>query len=133
MSFRFGNKSVSKLITCDERLVRVAHRALSMSPLDFSVIAGHRTQSEQRAVFADGRSKLNWPQSKHNSKPAQAMDLAPWPLDWRAAMRFHVLAGVVFAAAGEEKVILRWGGNWDGDWSSADQSFSDLPHYELVE
>ncbi len=133
MSFRFGRRSVERLSTCDERLVRVAHRALLLSPFDFSVIIGHRTRDAQMAAITSGRSKLKWPQSRHNAKPALAMDLAPWPLDWSNAMRFHVLAGVVFAAAGFEKVKLRWGGDWDGDWSAADQNFHDLPHYELVE
>lgn len=133
MSFRFGKRSVTRLFTCDERLVRVAHRALLFSPFDFFIIEGHRSKQQQTAAYNNGKSKLQWPHSKHNTSPSTAMDLAPWPVHWRNVMQFHVLAGVIFTAAAHEKVRLRWGGDWDGDWSAVDQKFFDLPHFEILE
>ena len=133
MTFRFGRHSVEKLVSCDERLVRVAHRTLLLSPFDVSVLKGHRSRDEQMAAFCAQQSKLKWPQSKHNVQPSHALDLAPFPVDWTNVMQFTALAGIVFAAAGLEGVNLRWGGDWNGDWSGTDQSFHDLPHYELKE
>ncbi len=131
--WKWSASSRKALSTCDRRLQRVARRALEISPIDFAVIEGHRGEARQKAMVAAGRSKLRWPGSKHNALPARAMDLVPWPVDWENALRFHILAGVVFAAAEIEAVSLRWGGDWDGDWSAADQAFHDLPHFELVE
>lgn len=38
----------------------------------------------------------------------------------------------MFQAASTTGVKIRWGGDWDGDWIHTDQSFHDLPHFELV-
>ena len=29
-------------------------------------------------------------------------------------------------------IKLRWGGDWDGDWQTRDNTFDDLPHFELA-
>jgi hypothetical protein len=33
--------------------------------------------------------------------------------------------------AEETGVDIRWGGDWDGDRSLEDQTFHDLPHFEV--
>lgn len=133
MTFEFSGRSLIELSTCDERLVRVFKRALAISPIDIVILKGHRPEAEQNEAFGLGRSKLKWPKSKHNQIPSAAVDAAPYPIDWNNYMRFHAMAGVVFAAAKLENVKLRWGGDWNGNWSNKDQSFNDLPHYELME
>lgn len=66
------------------------------------------------------------------------MDLIPYPGTvngvnvWNDKQRFSVLAGLIMAAAAEEGVKIRWGGDWDGDGNNADSSFHDMPHFELV-
>lgn len=133
--FSFGRKSQTALDTCDERLRRVAKRAILT--MDFSVLEGHRDEQTQNEYYERGVSKLQWPWGKHNKTPSEAMDLAPYPIDWsnraKAVARFYLLAGVVLAAAREEGVKLRWGGDWDGDWDFFDQNFDDLGHFELLE
>jgi len=42
-----------------------------------------------------------------------------------------MLAGVMLNAAQEMGIRVRWGGDWDGDGSTKDQTFHDLGHYEL--
>jgi peptidoglycan L-alanyl-D-glutamate endopeptidase CwlK len=61
-----------------------------------------------------------------------AVDLAPYPIDWNDFERLDQLATVMFAAAKELGVTLRWGGNWDMDDKLHEHGESDSPHYELV-
>ena len=82
-------------------------------------------------MFRQGKSKLRAGESKHNFDPSRAVDIAPYPIDWDDAKRFYLLAGMMFQAATNLRVTLRWGGDWDGDWIHTDQTFFDLPHLEL--
>ena len=71
--------------------------------------------------------------SKHNSFPSLAVDVAPYPINWSDKERFYFFAGYVKATADQMKIKIRWGGDWDGDTKVRDQTFMDLPHYELIE
>lgn len=127
--------SINRLATCDPRLQIVCEIAIEI--MDFAVISGHRNQADQDAAFAAGTSKIKWPNGKHNKNPSQAVDLAPYPLDWsnkpKAVARFYLLAGVILAVADILRIKIRWGGDWDGDWDLFDQNFDDLGHFEIVE
>lgn len=127
----FSAKSLAKLATCDQRLQQVAHEAIQ--DFDFSVIAGHRNREDQDKACAAGFSKTPWPTSNHNCIPSRAMDLAPWPIDWKDVKRFKGLAKCVLAAADKLGIKIRWGGDWDMDGDSADEKFLDMPHFELIE
>lgn len=136
----FGRTSLLRLATCDSRLRRVADRAIGWGICDFSVIEGYRSPEAQLEAFQAGRSKADGflKLGKHNVQPAQAMDLVPWPAVvngrniWNDPQRFHVLAGIILAAAKVEGVAIRWGGDWDGDGNNLDSTLHDLPHFELV-
>jgi peptidoglycan L-alanyl-D-glutamate endopeptidase CwlK len=137
MKFHFSPKSDNNLATVIPKLQRVANRALGYGIIDFSVIEGRRTKERQNWYYSTGRSKLKWPSSKHNvlnpCDPARAMDLVPFVNGEPSWNYYHccVLAGVVLAAAKEEGVKIRWGGNWNMDGEPiTDQSFQDLTHYE---
>ena len=78
--------------------------------------------------------------SKHLAEPlSMAVDVVPYPVEWnrQGQERMRHFAGFVFGVASQLGITdLRWGGDWDGDvWTSRDglrdQSFMDLPHYEL--
>ena len=133
-SYRFGSRSQSRLLTCSEEIQRVANRVMALQIMDFAVITGHRTRAEQDEKFESGLSKVQWPDSQHNSLPSDAIDVAPWPIDWNDSLAFARLAGLFHAAAVIEYgslVLFRWGGDWDGDGESNDQTFMDLGHIEL--
>lgn len=136
--FRFGPASAKHLATCDPRLRQVVMLALAWGVADFSVIEGHRSAARQRELFDQGKSHLDSGASKHNASPSLAVDLLPYPPVvnavnvWNDPMRFHVLAGVMYAAAAQLGFKIRWGGDWDGDGNAADQTFHDLPHFELI-
>ena len=71
--------------------------------------------------------------SKHNQEPSLAVDVAPWPIDWNDSHRFYHFAGFVLGIAAALNIRLRWGGDWDSDFDLRDQTFFDLPHFELEE
>lgn len=100
--------------------------------MDFTILTGHRNKVDQDEAFATGRSQLRFPQSKHNKAPSWAVDIAPWPIDWNDRERFILLAGLVLGIGRMMGVNLRWGGDWNMNWSIKDESFFDLPHFELV-
>lgn len=129
----FGRRSSEQLLTCCIPLRTVMHRALALSPMDFSVLEGHRILVRQQQLFREGKSQKDGVTdlSHHQSSPSEAVDIAPYPISWGHPKRFVFLAGVVMAAASDVGVELRWGGNWDGDTWLHDQSFFDLGHFEL--
>lgn len=124
--YSFGARSTKNLVTVDKDLQRVMLRALDLGVIDFSVIAGKRTQAEQDRLYAQGRTEpgpiVTW---TRNSKHLQglAVDVAPYPINWNKEEAFYLLAGVIKAAAAIEKVDIKWGGDW--------KKTKDLPHYEL--
>jgi hypothetical protein len=131
--YKFGKNSKQRLETCHPDLQRVLNRAMEMQVMDFTVLEGHRSIERQQLLYKQGNSKIDGVtrKGKHNYSPSLAFDVAPFPIDWQDHRRFLVLAGVIHAAAAEEGVQLRWGGDWDGDWDMTEHSFVDLPHFEL--
>lgn len=100
---------------------------------DCKVVCGHRSQLAQDEAFANGFSKKEWPNSKHNKRPSKAVDVAPYPINWSDVERFYYFAGHVMAFAKAMGIELRWGGDWDRDTQVRDQTFMDLAHFEVVD
>ena len=100
--------------------------------MDFTICCGHRNEADQDEAFHMGLSKKHWPESKHNREPSEAIDIAPWPIDWKDENAFYHLAGIVRAEAKRLGLPIRWGGDWDGDFDLQDQTFMDLGHFELL-
>ena len=137
--FIFSKSSREKLLTCDPALRAVATRALELSPLDFTVVWGWRDQSQQNRMVTEKKSKTPWPNSKHNAMAeggpsSRAFDFAPvigGQIPWLDVPLFCVVAGVIFVAAKERGVKIRWGADWNGNWLTSDQTFMDWGHIEL--
>lgn len=127
----FSKLSEQRLATCDPRLQRILREAIKS--VDFTVLCGYRTEEEQEDAFRSGRSTVHFPNSKHNTIPSSAVDIAPYPVDWKDTARFARLAGYIERIAHEQGVRIRWGGDWDQDWQTSDERFVDMPHIELVE
>ena len=49
----------------------------------------------------------------------------------REVARWYYFGGFVLGTAEEMEIDIRWGGDWDGDRSLEDQTFHDLPHFEV--
>jgi len=129
---KFGKRSTENLNTCDERLQKIMQAVIDAG-YDCSILEGYRGQYLQDKYFHEGKSKLKFPQGKHNTLPSLAVDVAPYPIDWKDTERFRLFAGIVIGIAAAQGVKLRWGGDWDGDLTNKDQSFHDLPHFEILE
>jgi len=146
MTFAFGNKSLGKLSTCHPDLIKVAAAAIAVTPIDFTIVHGWRGEDIQNALFESGASKKPWPESKHNRievgenipnntniPNSFAIDFAPWingAIPWKDTHAFAIIAGVFFAVSGD--IQLRFGGDWDMDGLTIDQTFMDWGHIELV-
>ncbi|AWH14575.1 hypothetical protein [Aeromonas phage 13AhydR10PP] len=125
---KLGSRSVERLNTINPTLRAVVLRAFETMPFDITVIEGIRTKERQRELVASGASlTMN---SKHLT--GNAVDLAPYPVDWNNKARFNLMADHVLAAAKEMGVRIRWGGDWNmnGEWK--DERFYDGPHFELL-
>ena len=109
--------------------------ALDCSPVDFGISCGHRGQDEQTQAYLAGRSKVTWPNSKHNAAPSLAIDFFPvlsGRAQWERPDLFSLIAGLMIGIADCLGHRLRWGGAWDGTVNGTDE-FMDLPHIELIE
>jgi peptidoglycan LD-endopeptidase CwlK len=131
----FSKASLAQLATCDNRLQIVLHEAIRH--FDFTVVEGHRGEEAQEAAFRKKATQLHWPHGKHNTKPSRAVDIAPYPVDWKddekPHLRFAFMMGVVKVCADNMGVKVRFGMDWNRNLDPRDESFIDLPHVELDE
>lgn len=121
MGYVLGTRSLDKLQGVHPDLVRVVHRAIGISTIDFTVTEGLRTLARQKQLMAAGATRtLN---SRHIT--GHATDLAAlvggtvrwdWPL-------YAKLAIAMKTAAKDLGIPIEWGGDW--------KSFKDGPHFQL--
>jgi len=116
-----GKKSLEYLAECHPDLRKVAHECIKH--YDFSVICGHRGKAAQDKAYAEKKSKVKWPNSKHNKTPSLAMDCTPYPVNWNDIPSFHTMARHMKDAARKVGVNIKWGGDFT--------SFFDGPHFEI--
>ena len=128
--YSFGKRSLERLETLHPDWQLILNEAIKI--YDFSIICGHRNKEDQNKAFTEGRSKLIYPNSKHNSLPSTAVDIAPYPIDWCRRDRFIFLAGIIYCISQQLGIEIRFGGNWSMGWQFEDQKFDDLVHWELV-
>jgi len=120
----FSEKSKSKLETVDERLRKIMEEVIK--EYDLSIVWGYRDKALQNSFHRQGTG-LKWPKSRHNVKPSEAVDVAPWKnhtIDWEDENEFVILAGLILKKARELGIELEWGGLWKR---------KDLGHFELKE
>jgi peptidoglycan L-alanyl-D-glutamate endopeptidase CwlK len=133
---KFGNLSLKRLLTCDEKIQKIMNEAIKY--YDFSILYGHRTTKEQFELFRQGRDLVGgeWVKtgktvtnldgkfklSEHNYLPSRAIDIAPYPIDWNDIERFKELAVIVKREAKKLDIDITWGGDW---------KMRDFPHYQV--
>ncbi len=135
MKFQFGRASKSRLMPVCHDLQLIAQETLAVGIMDFSIIEGHRDGARQNRYFDLGKSRVKFPDGKHNKMPAEAIDAVPWINGKLSYNKLHccVLAGIILTCAKKLDVKLRWGGNWDMDSEPiTDQDFLDLVHFEII-
>jgi len=128
---RFGSRSINRIKTCDQRLQELFYEVVKH--FDCTIIEGHRGEERQNKAYNDGKSKVKYPNGKHNQFPSVAVDVAPYPIDWSDRDRFHYFGGFVLGVAKQKGLNIRWGGDWDMDTQTKDNKFDDLVHFEIKE
>lgn len=137
MSYRLGLVSLANLRGVHPDLQGVVKRAIELTKADFRVIEGLRSLARQRQLVAKGASQTL--DSRHLT--GHAVDLVPWVdggirWDWPL---FYPIAEAMKAAAAQECVEIRWGGNWlpmtqtglPITNASLSRTFPDGAHFEL--
>lgn len=133
---KFSQESFSKLSTCHLDLQAIFFEVVKS--FDCTVLVGYRNEEDQHIAFNAGKSKLDWPNGKHNTQPSNAIDVAPYPIDWNNIKQFYWFAGYVMGIAqrlkDEGKIThsIRYGGDWNCDKIITEQQFNDLVHFELI-
>ena len=126
---KFGKRSMERLNTCDEDLIALFQEVVKY--FDCSVLEGHRGKDKQNKYFNEGKSKLKYPEGRHNRKPSNAVDVVPYPVDWNDREQMSYFAGFVKGVAFKMGIPIRWGGDWNNNNDLKDNNFDDLPHFEL--
>ena len=128
---RFGKRSRKRLKGVDDNLVKVLEKVVKY--FDITIIEGLRSQERQEQLLADGKTKVKF--GKHCD--GKAVDIAPYPIDWRARDDFHYLGGFVLGIAASMGINIRWGGDWSSSSlkeearTTKDNNFDDLVHFEI--
>ena len=118
--------SLNRLKTCHPDLIKLILRVDEIYPVH--VICGHRGKEDQDKAFKDKKSKLKFPESKHNKSPSLAVDIVPDPdrnpktISWVDLDAFEIMLLAVESIADDYKIKIRLG---------RDFSFKDFPHIEL--
>lgn len=121
--FRLSRRSEENLRGVHPDLVKVVHRALEITDIDFMVIEGKRNEARQRQLVASGKSQTM--NSRHLT--GHAVDCAPLvnnQIPWSDWSCFKKVADAMMQAAKELSVDIEWGGNW--------KTFKDGPHFQLT-
>ena len=126
---RFGKKSREGLATCEKDLQMVFNEVIKY--VDCSILEGNRSKDRQNKLYDEGKTKVRYPNGRHNASPSKAVDVTPYPVDWEDRERQTFFAGFVLGVANQMGVTLRWGGDWDQDFEVKDNRFDDFPHFEL--
>jgi len=141
---KYGRKSLEKLNTCHPDIQKVFNEVIKH--WDCSILEGVRSKERQEQLYNEKRSKVQWPNSKHNvlnpSDLSNAVDAVPYPIVWpdkknrpqeytKDMGRLYAFVGFVLGVANHMGIELRCGADWDGDHDFKDQNFDDLPHFEL--
>ena len=123
--YKFGRRSRERLKGVDARLVNVLNELIKM--MDVTIIEGLRSAERQKELLAKGATKVKY--SKHME--GKAVDLAPYPIDWKDRDRFYYMGGMIRGIAKQMGIEIRFGGDWDSDGETKDNNFDDLVHIEI--
>lgn len=135
---QLGTVSKQRLATCAQDLQTLVNEIVKY--YDVTVVCGERGEADQNKAYAEGKSTVKYPNSKHNTSPSLAVDIASWEvdhIDWTLRQALY-LAGYIRATAdrlfaeGRIKHRVRIGADWNGNNDIDDSSFMDAPHVELI-
>ena len=133
----FSKTSIKRLSTCHPELQILFNYVIQF--YDCTIVCGTRGEEEQNNAYNAGASTKKFPNSKHNSMPSLAVDVAPYEktgIDWGKKQSAH-FAGFVMGIAemlysfGYMSHKIRSGADWDEDDDIDDTTFWDACHFEI--
>ena len=150
MTFVLSQRSLSKMNGINNDLHTVVCSAIKLSKIDFGVICGMRTETEQRALLEKGATTTM--KSKHLT--GDAVDLMAY-IGSRGSWELNLyddIADAMKEAAIQERVGIRWGAAWNipdiREWEGTMEEamnhyiderraqkrrpFIDGPHFECI-
>lgn len=133
--YRFSSASWGRLQTCHPDLQLLMKTALGDPdcPCDFTVTEGHRTEERQNQLYAEGRSQLQWPNSRHNKQPSMAVDVSPWiggTLSWDLD-DYEPLGAHIRSTWNRLELEGRLSGQYNLTWGREWKTLVDAPHWQL--
>ena len=132
--YKLGKTSRKRLKTCNSAIQNIINEAIKTSPIDFTILCGHRSKEEQKDLWNQGRINpgkiVTWTlNSQHNANPSNAIDIAPWidgDIPWNNIPAFKKIGNHIKQVA--EKLgynTLIWGGDFHNN--------KDYPHFQIVQ
>ena len=97
---KFGRKSKERLNTCESNLQKVFNEVIKH--VDCSVLEGHREKDRQNKLFEEGKTKVKYPNGRHNRQPSSAVDVRPILLTGVTEKGKHCLLGLLLV------LLVRW-------------------------
>lgn len=134
----FSKTSKERLDTCHNDLQALFNEVIKY--FDCTVSCGFRNERDQNEALRKGNTKLSFPHSKHNKTPSLAVDVYPYPVNFnnpKYNLQCYYFGGFVMGIArklkeeGKIKSKIRYGGDWNRNNLTYDESFLDLPHFEI--
>ena len=136
-----------RLLFDESRKELLLRQSVVKNPTDIYLVCGNRNKEDQTQAVAGGFSKVFWPNSKHNRGQdescedetycSDAMDIAPFPIDWNDERRFkdliQLVMSVAFKLEKEGRIRkIRFGADFNMDGNFKNDKFVDLPHVEVL-
>ena len=120
--FKFGKKSLSRLIGIHPELSFVAYEAIKITTVDFSVFDGVRSIKEQEELVKNGAS---WTLDSYHLR-GLAIDLVPWINGrnrWEEESCIHINNAIQIVTNAHGIDSIEWGYDlWE----------KDMPHYQMT-
>lgn len=132
----FGARSLHNLSGAHTLLKTLMNTAIEQ--YDFTIADGGRGRKEQEYAYQHGFSKVHFGDSAHNWIPWVALDIYPYPFDYKPEHekdlrnRLKVLQlEIIKPVAKKLGIPIRQGIDFNMNGILTDDHFVDLPHVEL--
>ena len=131
-SFKYSAKSLEKLNSCHPDIQRLFKEAIKY--VDITILEGVRSLERQEELVRTGMSKtMNSKHLKQADGYSHAVDAMVYPVEWDNWNKNYIFAGFIRGLATSMGIKIRMGADWNGNFDTRDQTFHDLPHFEIKE
>ena len=124
-NFFLGTRSIQRLEGVHPDIVRVVHRAIELTEIDFAVGEGLRSYARQRRLYKKGKSKtMNSYHLTGDAVDLRALHPDTGKVTWKWKY-YYPIARAMQAAAMELGIDIKWGGAWR--WLNRGGNKTDSP------